>query len=116
MAKTSASIKLAKIEARTKRVELQLRVGVEERAMVLQAQQEMRDRELASKERMLQMQCDLEMARLKAGQPSGAAPVHPVGFEEGHLVGDYPPNFSQQDLFAFGANALARISCWGFYV
>lgn len=102
--RTSTSVKLARIESKRKKVELEIkrdeardRLAAEERAMVLQ---------LESKEQIARMQCELELARLKAGQPSGAASAHPVGVAGGdNLVGAYPPDLSQQHLFATGGNA-----------
>ena len=72
--KSSFRVKMARLEVKRKRTELQIkreqgeqekrRFAAEERALVFQ--QQMREKEIAHKERM--MPYELELARLKAGQ------------------------------------------------
>ena len=100
--KDSFKVRMAHLDFKRKKLE----IGAEERALLLK--QQMQEKELAYKERI--MQYELELTRLKMQIPATAG-AHPIGFgPEGHSTNTYPPsdNFSQ-DSFVFGAGTMSSM-------
>ncbi len=110
LVKSSTSVKLAQIESKRQRKNLEFerdekRLAAEERALKIRVESHERVAKMK-----LEMEREIALTQLRVGQPSGTAHAHPVGFMGGdHLAGAFPSNFSAPFANATSSTAMASL-------